>query len=1217
MSNIDLTEEQAKKKLADRSITPGQISFYWSKLGIDEDKKSDLDWVFNQFQATRQAFITTYATSIELGGDRLKVLRKVVNDDKMKLPFMELMVALRAGTYDKPDGGEELSFKPSVSNIAMYEGYLLEPFVYGAGGSRYNAVDGAFSSNQDKHSYALQTYIEALDSWLSDYSEEVGVTDEIEGFEDLVDLEGDDLAEVIVPILTGRDPAEIKIEKNSLKNYMQCYLITQLLNTTLPDSVCETHSKPDAKKKYYDGRIIPVKMAEPKKFMNYCLYDSEYKDFFENKTNEDPNKRYNSSLTYTLTLIRADSKGVPQEVPLNIGPSLLDTATGAPLEWSRELQDELEMAQMIKDPSSSVSGYINNLLDLKNSSKLDSATTTINKAVNLDVTFDGTNPSTARKDVKADLTLQLTSFANLNSVIGSYTKTDPVTKRESVEVVRLYELITIPYGLSPSGDSTPGSSTRSQYSPDYNRLRLKIRCEILDEAKDDLVLDLAIIGHDISRNAQTGRTEMKINYRGYFETALSMPFLDSIASIDILNRRLRSDEQLKKAVEEDCSEKLIKEIIKLNRAQDAAEARNINYKSIIKRLFDNNKIYRTVGLNERGLRTYVLTGEASVGGFPTNPVRQAAEVQIEERIKTISQLDEEKVDKKVSELGNYEINSHYFLLGDLLHAVTDCIYDGEKLRDHVKNLKLKFLIPPMTIAHPEKLNQSLSFSPLSIPIDMYYFTEWFKSSVVDKGVTYYPVMTMIRDLLERLVNNLIYDNCFGHFLSDERPPLIRTTFFTDTKPTNLRIRDKVKADVWGVNLDTYMKKGENKRDKVFWIDSNKTGEAHVTNYCVIYMQSFNNILPYSGGKAHYEDEFIPTIKFGINTDDSFINQIKFSKTNTPGLKEARYFNVRNSLSILSNVYDLEITLKAAGATTLIYPGQILNVELTDFDRANRDPHKIGTLANTMGIGGYYIVKKVSYKLPTETSNYTIVIDTKWIGTQETIKLRKSATKDVLIDKAACIAIYNDVAERVLAIDPDVDIMDTMTNEDYRSAAERATERAAQLEADRDAAVAAADRAAGVDTTGLLEETEEEAERRSELAEADGVTVSDGDLILDDPSSMWWNARPEDMGNLSAAYQKLQGISNLFKEWLGSNFPEWTPGVTIFNSTGYYSLDHAILGKIHILAGPSRISPTDPDKVGVSGIHIQTEGFSSDMSLNMYIQEYSISANAFLHTPEPT
>ena len=270
----------------------------------------------------------------------------------------------------------------------------------------------------------------------------------------------------------------------------------------------------------------------------------------------------------------------------------------------------------------------------------------------------------------------------------------------------------------------------------------------------------------------------------------------------------------------------------------------------------------------------------------------------------------------------------------------------------------------------------------------------------------------------------------------------------------------------------------------------------------------------------------------------------------------------------------------------------------------------------MGIGGYYIVKKVSYKLPTETSNYTIVIDTKWIGTQETIKLRKSATKDVLIDKAACIAIYNDVAERVLAIDPDVDIMDTMTNEDYRSAAERATERAAQLEADRDAAVAAADEAAGVDTTGLLEETEEEAERRSELA-PEGVTVSDGDLILDDPSSMWWNARPEDMGNLSAAYQKLQGISNLFKEWLGSNFPEWTPGVTIFNSTGYYSLDHAILGKIHILAGPSRISPTDPDKVGVSGIHIQTEGFSSDMSLNMYIQEYSISANAFLHTPEPT
>ena len=190
------------------------------------------------------------------------------------------------------------------------------------------------------------------------------------------------------------------------------------------------------------------------------------------------------------------------------------------------------------------------------------------------------------------------------------------------------------------------------------------------------------------------------------------------------------------------------------------------------------------------------------------------------------------------------------------------------------------------------------------------------------------------------------------------------------------------------------------------------------------MQSFNDVLPYNE-RPYRRSPYVPTLKFGINTTDSFVNKIEFSKTNSPGLKEARYFNERGDLSILSNVYDLKITLKAAGATTSIYPGHILNVILTDFPLGQRDPHKINTLANNLGFGGYYIVKKVSYNLPTQSSNYTVTYDTKWVGTDASIKFRKDKVTDILIDKKVCIDFYDEVAERVRGLDWENDEVDAL------------------------------------------------------------------------------------------------------------------------------------------------------------------------------------------------
>lgn len=62
---------------------------------------------------------------------------------------------------------------------------------------------------------------------------------------------------------------------------------------------------------------------------------------------------------------------------------------------------------------------------------------------------------------------------------------------------------------------------------------------------------------------------------------------------------------------------------------------------------------------------------------------------------------------------------------------------------------------------------------------MAFFASWYHDTIIKKGITQYPVGAFMRDLLERLINDVIYDTCFSILLPDEQPPQLRTTFFTD------------------------------------------------------------------------------------------------------------------------------------------------------------------------------------------------------------------------------------------------------------------------------------------------------------------------------------------------------------------------------------------------------------------------------------------------------
>ena len=171
--------------------------------------------------------------------------------------------------------------------------------------------------------------------------------------------------------------------------------------------------------------------------------------------------------------------------------------------------------------------------------------------------------------------------------------------------------------------------------------------------------------------------------------------------------------------------------------------------------------------------------------------------------------------------------------------------------------------------------------------------------------------------------------------------------------------------------------------------------------------------------------------------------MSFSKTNSPFLREARYFGSgQGGLSLLSNVYDLSFSFKRRKANTMFYPGCIINFVLLDWGKrwvdepawiasppgsigpgsithffdsgllGDSDPHKEGTMSNIMGMGGYFLVKSVEYNLGQTPGEFEIKVDTKFLGTDAPKKLSRTTEqiKNAVV-KQECADIFDAVALR--------------------------------------------------------------------------------------------------------------------------------------------------------------------------------------------------------------
>ena len=851
-----------------------------------------------------------------------------------------------------------------------------------------------FSTVNDIDLEILSNFISVLDEKISKTQEAVG--QEGSGVSGLARAEVAGSAGAIAAVVSANAAAsmgtdEEVIEKSfaeeDLRNFLQCALLKDFVNTYNNDADGRFGSiKSKETNLYtqvpYKGRITPLEMDDPGQFLNLCNFPKDMKTAFVRKSN------------------MSESSIIPS------------------FKYVRPLVPE-------SDDNKYIAGYEE--IELELNQKTGDITFT-----NLTIDFDGTNPSTARKDVKVKIELKLANLGFLDYNIA---------KKNKEYLFELYKLITVPYGVQQDS-SVGGSIIRNQYSPDYNRIRMTLNSKMSSKVKngnnqEDVefkkyqTFDLAIESHEINRT--DGGVTMTLNYRGYFQSLLSHPFMDALATAEVMQGRINADKDLSD-LGNSCSSETIKEIIRINRMADLQNAKEHSWDKFIKNITNNTEV--------KWIKYTSKTSDLRVFAFTNNLDYTNTETMLctwsgttlpfaSTTLNTLVEAQENMTDKKVKKTGDTfdllsygdenevlkgdNITSAFTTVGSIMQVALESLYDGDSnanLHPKFKHLNLKFLVAPIEISNPQNPSEKINFNPLELPVDLLFFNQWFQSTIINKGITYYPVLTMIRDLIERLVNSLLLEMCFDNSQPDELPPLLRVGFFNDNTenpivPNNNYAYKVAQAAIF---------KG---RQRIF--EHDPESENTLNTYCVIYSQNRGSYITPSDLKNHTSSPYIPVfqhghrlIEEGKTTGDSPLSNVSFSKENMTGLKEARFFSSGGGgLNVLSNVYNLGFDLNKTGANVFIYPGQIIQFNLLDFDAYNDKWNKPDALSSIMGFGGFYVIKKTSITIKSLAGNdFTIHYDALWSGNGAGVEFRRSNDKNKIIEaKTACKTAFENAKTR--------------------------------------------------------------------------------------------------------------------------------------------------------------------------------------------------------------
>jgi len=863
----------------------------------------------------------------------------------------------------------------------------------------------------------------------------------------------------------------------------QCAIMTMLFDPSrdLRDLASSSSRKEETirDQKIYSyflkNRIIPLYLDPSEKIEHMCNYfysDENIKKFFEQKN-------FQNKMRKEIFYVYEDKDNNLKEIKLK----------------KSSVQGDLNLAiDRLYDPSSD--SYIDELDRLKPKYYDSSNQYKYYRLDDINIEYNGSTPSTARNDVKVTLKFHLESFAALEAVIAENISPLGLPENETRDLL-LRDLVISP--IDDDGKSNLTSALQNTYHPSRNRIRLKVQAEdwydnrtIGSEDKytqPPMILDLTTIDHELSRDSSTGTVSFTINYRGYMQSLMQMPFADALMTDGSALRRKNRAKNIKSIIGKGCTKETLREILRVERNTTQSENTN-NFSTIYSDLQKNKRIFGATFQHTNW--DYVLEDLPRSGqdGFvsglykpsPTEPGFWrtgfgASQTQILTSLSKEGDISQSTAVSKLNgaigvndnAFGNRKL-THFVFLGDLILSVSKNLYKNENNDEVIEELqnKLRFIIAPIDLPNPKADSGYTRINPIEIPIDLFFFAEWFHEVIVKKDLRTYPVAYFIRDLIERLVNNLLYETCIANLLPDESPPKLRVGYFSSTSIDSINHGFDL-AKIYDINLHDFDNETSFKFgyldvgivSKPLFIneidfDSVTPVDVHQTDYIVVYCDSppFKRELASQDSGQLRNEKFVPTLINGVYAASgiSMMKSISLKKTNSPFLREARYFNNNfGSLALMNNVYNLSFQIEDSAANNYLYPGMLINVIIADFSSGgdngdaldyedglgfqppgfpivpgdflngyratDSDPHfrkdnGETTPAHIMGMGGYFIIKSVSYSLGNSDRKFSIDVDCMFLGTEADVTVKRNTdVKDIIsTDKAECLTAYNEAVK---------------------------------------------------------------------------------------------------------------------------------------------------------------------------------------------------------------
>ena len=318
---------------------------------------------------------------------------------------------------------------------------------------------------------------------------------------------------------------------------------------------------------------------------------------------------------------------------------------------------------------------------------------------------------------------------------------------------------------------------------------------------------------------------------------------------------------------------------------------------------------------------------------------------------------------------------------------TQGVLDLARARQMHSNFqRYRLLLGPIEIINPENPSDSKTVNLGDLPISYKYFMEWLTSRTLTKDKPYYPLAAFLNDFFNGLINGFINDaHCFprGRAQSRQRTTLNQSAITAykskkeDPDPISKLLRRwrvvkqrNTGIDVSRLHLENHDGTAIDPREGWPILSVSGQGGSQITFRDVPYEINYacyfaGRTAPDSMMNGNIEEDVSRGIMhYMAGRDRGIIKNIKFQKTETPGLRELRYEQEGyNGLSQLREVYNVTID---TFANVTAFPGSYIFVDpkglAPNMDYSGNSSALMPTANDltTYGLGGYYMINRSSH-----------------------------------------------------------------------------------------------------------------------------------------------------------------------------------------------------------------------------------------------------------------